>query len=425
MTRVIPILAGFLAGPAAGEEEAPLVEVTVTNPDEAADEAAAADENAEKEASASETAGKDVASDPAEDVGADLPTVEATGAGKHDASLVDPFAGFSLAPSATRVPVEQCDGTRSRETADPVVLSCEQWRVDWEYQGKVWGVSTASSRVDAEKARERVLGFARQYARYFGQAIEKRVETPTEAICDQCKHAVGGGRWGRGQRFSTAGLGDRIAAAETELAAYEKIVWGKHVAYLGDVARLAQEPRVKAAAQRYAKDMHAAVLQLPALRLELERAKVLRSADTVNAVTKHVDVQGKGLMRSFEGLTDAVAREVSAAHAGRYVQQGSSADGPQIVVTFDGSKVKATHTQAGVSAVWFEGTVALDGSLNGRSLVKPRDADLKCQDYSFECGYEYVPSVLRFARRDDDAHPEHLELWFQREAWERAPVFVR
>ena len=57
----------------------------------------------------------------------------------------------------------------------------------------------------------------------------------------------------------------------------------------------------------------------------------------------------------------------------------------------------------------------------------PKKGQLTCPEHSEECGFVYVPAVLRFSERKapDQKVSEAAELWFQQSKWVLAKPFSR
>jgi hypothetical protein len=258
--------------------------------------------------------------------------------------------------------------------------------------------------------------------------LDERYTDPSPAICETCETSRAPvGRWGEGQKFSGAAAREALAKAEAEHAALDAALH-EHVPRLTDAARLARDPAVGKAARAYAKALRQGVLQLAKGRLALDDAAVLRSERAAKDAGRAATVQVEALASTLTALRTAVGKEVAKAHAGRYFEDGGhGSDGPRLEIEIDGSGVKATYATGGAKSTRFEGTVELDGSLAGRSLLAPEQGTLSCTQHTEACGYVYIPSVLRFTER---AMPEGkslqtAELWFQRSNWVMAKPFTR
>ena len=159
---------------------------------------------------------------------------------------------FASAPAADSKPlVEACDGSRTTSTEPVAAMSCARWKIEFQSSGKVWGVVTADSLEDVVALRDRHVGFARQYARFFGQAMDDRYKDTSAPICDGCKPSATSGRWGTGQKFSGAASKQAAADAQTKIDALAEALV-EHMPHLTDAARLAQETKTARAAKRYA-----------------------------------------------------------------------------------------------------------------------------------------------------------------------------
>ncbi|MEM9462512.1 MAG: hypothetical protein AAGF11_50655 [Myxococcota bacterium] len=330
-------------------------------------------------------------------------------------------------PPAEPVLVEACDGARTVPTKPARALSCSRWTIAWQEGGTPWGFVTASSYDDAVAERERQLGFARRYARFFELPLDDRYSDPSPPICETCRTTTPAGRWGDGQKFSDGAARKAIAAARAELEALDTAL-DEHLPRLEDAARLARENGTGKLARTYAKQMQQAVLSLAKGRLALDNAAVFRSEKTAKDAGKAATQQSEGLASAFTKLVGAVAKEVGKAHGGKYMENGGAGpDTPHLQVELDGSKVTATYFAGGGQSTWFEGTVALDGAITGRSLVAPEKGSLSCQQHTEACGYVYIPSVLRFTERQDPEKKtqQTAELWFQRSQWVMAKPFIR
>lgn len=325
--------------------------------------------------------------------------------------------------------VEACDGSRQSPSADVGMLSCRRWVIAWQEGGTPWGFVTADSYDGVIAERERQLGFARLYARFFEQPLDERYTDPSPPICETCETGGPVGRWGDGQKFGDAAAREALAAAEAKLAALDAAL-DEHMPRLTDAARLALDPAVSKPAKAYAKQLRQGVLHLAKLRLALDNAVVLRSEQAARDAGRVAGEQAEALASSLVALRTAVAKEVGKAHAGRYFEEGAAegADRPYLEVSIDGFAVEGTYFLGSAKSTWFSGTVELDGSITGRSLLAPDSGTLTCAQHSEACGYVYIPSVLRFTERPgaEGKKPAQIaELWFQRSAWVMAKPFVR
>lgn len=317
------------------------------------------------------------------------------------------------------------------------MLSCRRWTIAWQEGGTPWGFVTADSHDGVIAARERQLGFARQYARFFEVPIDERYTDPSPPICETCElGAVPAGRFGTGQKFGDSAARQALADAEVKLAALDAAL-DEHMPRLTDAARLAHDSSVGKSAKAYAKQLRLAVLDVAKLRLALDNASVLRSERAAKSAGEAAAAQLESLAASLGTLRTAVAKEVAKAHGGRYYEDGASgADRPYLQVEVDGFEVTGTYFVGKAKSTWFHGHVDLDGSITGRSLLAPEGSPLTCNQHSEECGYVYIPSVLRFTERapaasgqpDPKAQGETVqtaELWFQRSTWVMAKPFTR
>ena len=335
------------------------------------------------------------------------------------------------APSSSAPPedamVEACDGTRTEATEDARTLSCQRWKVEWREGGTVWGHVSGKSYDAVIAERERQLGFARQYARFFEEPFDERYADPSQAICDTCAPDKPVGRWGSGQKFGDSRARAAIEGAETDLGAFDKTM-AEHLPRLKDVARLSREPGVDKAALEHAKQMRLGMLGLAKARLALDNAMVFRSEKAAKDVQRTIEERSKALAGSYADLLTAVGKEVGKAHGGKYLEDNTQGDNrPYLFVEFDGAKVTATYIVGAARSTWFSGEVELDGGITGRSLVAPENGTLTCAEHSEACGFVYVPAVLRFSERQDPDQKAHAaaELWFQQSKWVLAKPFSR
>lgn len=336
-------------------------------------------------------------------------------------------ATATASSSAEAVRVQACDGSRAQPIQDPRALDCTRWVVTWREAGTPAGLVVASSYDEVVAERERQLGFARRYARYFEQPLDERYADPSPPICDACTSTTPAGRWGEGQKFSDGAARKAITASTDQLAALGTAL-DDHLPRLEDAARLARDPATSKVARAYGKQLHDSVLYLGKGRLQLDDAAVFRSEklarEVGSAATEHVE----SLASAYDKLLAAVGKEVGRAHGGNYAE--SDAQGPKapyLQVSIDGAKVTATYFAGGGQSIWFDGEVALDGGITGRSLVAPESGTLTCQQHAESCGYVYIPSVLRFTERQDpdEKSVQTAELWFQRSTWVMAKPFTR
>ena len=139
--------------------------------------------------------------------------------------------------------------------------------------------------------------------------------------------------------------------------------------------------------------------EVASAQLAADNAKVLHSAATAKKVAKSVDTRAAALSSSLASLKAVVAKEVARAHGGKYTEDNAS--GPLLKVEFKDAKVTATYVSGAASSTWFEGEVGLDGSVTvtGKSLVAPEKGTLRCKEHTVECGFVFVPSVLRFSEK--------------------------
>jgi hypothetical protein len=352
----------------------------------------------------------------------------------------EPEAGDSLAPKepfSTPKPdalqgeepvlVEACDGSRKHPTQDASLLVCRRWSVAWHERGAAWGRTSAASYDAVLAERERQLGFVRQYARFFEPAPDERYADPSPPICEVCDAEVPAGRWGEGQKFGDAAARQALTAAEAELAALD-VALREHAPRLTEAARLSRDPTVGKAARAYAKALRQGMQRLAQGRLALDDAGVLRSERAAKDAGRAASAQVEALASSLGALRKAVAKEVTKAHAGRYVEDGAPGpDLPYLQVEIDGIAVTATYFVGEARSTWFQGEVELDGSIAGRSLVAPEGGATTCTQHSEACGFVYIPAVLRFVgHADAEGQPvQTAELWFQRSAWAMAKPFSR
>ena len=323
--------------------------------------------------------------------------------------------------------VEACDGTRTESKEAARTLKCQRWKVEWREGGTVWGHVSAKSYDAVIAERERQLGFARQHARFFDEPFDERYADASEPICDTCAPDKPVGRWGSGQKFGDSRARAAIEAAETDLGAFDKAM-AEHLPRLKDVARLSRETGVDKAAREHAKQMRLGMLGLAKARLALDNAMVLSSEKAAKDVQRSITERTKGLAASYADLVTAVGKEVGKAHGGKYLEDNTQGPTrPYLFVEFEGSKVTGTYIVGGARSTWFTGEVAIDGGITGRSLVAPENGKLTCAEHSEECGFVYVPAVLRFSERKDPDQKSHeaAELWFQQSKWVLAKPFSR
>jgi hypothetical protein len=168
------------------------------------------------------------------------------------------------------------------------------------------------------------------------------------------------------------------------------------------------------------------VIDLAHLQLALDNATVFQTAAAVTRVRKAIEARGAALEKGAAGLLGTISKGAARAHAGVYGDDAGGPSGAQIVVKFNADKVTATFVQGEAETQWFDGAVQLDGSIVGRSLVAPENAQLACTAFSVECGYIWVPAMLRFDDRIDTRGKRHtVELWFQQSKWVHARPFSR
>ena len=367
-------------------------------------------------------------------------------------SVAEPVAAEPAIQAA--VQLEACDGSRRAATASPDALACERWTLAWREGGTVWGLIVAPGHEQLVKERERQLAFARKYARLFSQPFDERYADPGPPVCSTCTSKPPPGRWGEGQKFGDAEARRAVADGRAALQRLDEVL-EQHLPHLENVARLAREPRTAKAAKSYAKQLRQAVFDLARGRLALDDAALFRSPreaqEVIDTVKRRVEALGSGL----DSLEIAVAREVARTHGGKYVEDGGAKQpagpapaekGPWLEVAFDGAKVSGIYHAGAATSTWFEGKVALDGAISGRSLVAPEKGTLTCNEHTEACGFVYVPSVLRFNVRPGSAPPtdsdenakgdgpsaggstparEVAELWFRQSQWIQAKPFSR
>lgn len=343
----------------------------------------------------------------------------------------EPFAaadkGAGLVTTEEPVLVEACDGSRQHATKDARLLACNRWSIAWQERGTAWGLTTADSYEGVLAERERQLGFARHYARFFEVPLDERYVDPSAAICDVCNEEVPAGRWGDGQVFGDAAARQALVAAEAELASLDAALH-EHAPRLTDAARLAREPAVSKPARAYAKALRQGMQVLAKQRLALDDATMLRSERAAKDVGRAATAQVEALASSLTALRKAVGKQVAKAHAGRYFEEGATGpERPYLEVEIDGIDVEATYFVGAAKSTWFHGQVELDGSLAGRSLVAPEQGTTSCAEHTEACGYVYIPSVLRFTEHPTaEGKPvQTAELWFQRSTWAMAKPFRR
>ena len=337
-----------------------------------------------------------------------------------------PGNGTVSASSSGEVLAESCDGARKR-IADPGTAECSRWKIEWSKDGKVWGVTAADSLAAVVAERERVLGHARQHARLFDLALDSRWAAPTAPICDACdaKPAVVAPP-SDPSPTAVDTVGPALVETRELLARFETTVLDVHAPRLRDIARLAQEPGTAKLAKAYAHALDLAVVDLAHLQLALDNATVFHTAAAVGKTRKAIEARSAALEKSAAGLLGSIAKAAARAHAGVYGDDATAGPGAQIVVKFNADKVTATFVQGEAETQWFEGAVQLDGSIVGRSLVAPENAQLACSAFSIECGYVWAPAMLRFDDRIDTRGKRHtVELWFQQSKWVHARPFSR
>ncbi|MBV1859067.1 MAG: hypothetical protein KUG77_11705 [Nannocystaceae bacterium] len=371
-------------------------------------------------------AGQDAAEANPESKPDSKPTLE-TPATKPDAAagtLARPIDAF-VVPSTGPLVRESCDAVRTPVADQSKALTCSRWRLEWSSQGKVWGALEADSLKALQRKKARHVAFARQFSRAFGKSQDTRYEDPSPMICDQCDPTVAQGRWGEGQTFSGLESARALDQARKRLAEFETLFYETHAPGVTEVARLASERKTASNAKRYAKQLEQASVELAAWQTQLHQAQMLRSAAKVEKIVKAMKVRGAALDKGLTTLGKQVATTVAKSHAGVYAQEGANpAATPTLEVAFDGRTVSGTYRLGEASSVWFEGLVSLDGSLRGRSLMAPTGGKLSCKEHSEACGYEYIPSMIRFSVRPEP-RKEVVELWFQRDKWVAASPFSR
>lgn len=325
--------------------------------------------------------------------------------------------------------VEQCDGSRAPASSSES-LQCRQWRVEWHQDGKLWGAITAPTQAGVISLRDRALSFVRDDARLFDQAIDRRFATPGPPICDVCRAsdpAGASGMFGDGQRFAGSDVRKAVVATAPKVDALQKALFEQHVPRMREVARHAHDTKTAKAAKQYVKALRTALFDLVRARLWLENAVVLHSKSLVDQTNKLVGGRTDALAKDFAALQNAIATEVKRAYGGRYDQEGTEAAGKHLQVDFEQLVVRAHHMDGTTKSVWFEGSINLDGSITGHSLVAPKDGQPRCSDHTVACGFEQVPAVLRFSARAEASQGNRnvVELWFQQGSWLRAPLFSR
>ncbi len=356
---------------------------------------------------------------------------ETVAAAPSGEGLKEPFAtdgpGRSVGGDEEAV-TEGCDGTR-KPMIDVATVSCRQWRVEWSRDGKVWGIASAESLEEVLRQREATLAFARLDTRFGAGNPDPRYRDPSPPICDLCgaEKTAASGLFGDGQRFGGSEARRALEAARPQVEALEKALYDEHLPRYREIARLGHEPKTAAAAKKYMADLRGSLVALAQAKLALEDANVLRSPSFLRGTEKLIGGKVQALERDFEALQAAVAKEVQRAYGGTYNQEGPDAQGKSLLVTLDGTKVTATFQQGTAKSTWFEGTVNLDGSITGQSLVAPPDTPLRCSDHTEACGYQRVRAVLRFSERSNapKGQTHAVELWFQQREWVRAPIFSR
>lgn len=327
-----------------------------------------------------------------------------------------------------KVTVEACDGAQSSSTKNPAMLTCSRWRIEWREGGTPWGFIAADSYAAVVAERDRQLGFARRYARFFEVAVDERYLDPGPPICESCESKAAVGRWGEGQKFGDSAARRAISGAEAELRALDAALV-EHAPRLDDAARLArqtEDSKLSRQAKDYGKQLRQGMLDLAKARLSLDNAVVFRSQSKADEVSTMARARIESLATSGDKLAAMVGTAVGKAHGGEYREDGK-ADAPFLDIKFDGAKVTGTYVVGEAKAIWFEGTVSLDGSISGRSLLAPEGGELTCQKHSEECGYEYIDAVLRFNLKgaEGQEQKEVAELWFRRSKWVMAKPFIR
>lgn len=324
------------------------------------------------------------------------------------------------------VVVEACDGSRTASSRDPALLTCTRWRIVLRDKGVPKGLIVADSYDAVIAERERQLAFAREHARFFDASLDPRFTDPSPPVCDTCDLSAPQGRWGEGQALGDGPALRAVAAAKADVDALAAEL-DQHLPRLRDVARLARQSSSAKAAKDHAKQLQQGMLELSEARLELDDAAILRSEKAAADVGKAARAQVEALRKSSKALADAVGKVVSKAHGGSYTEDGATGDPPRLEVALDGAKVTATYRVGAAKSTWFEGEVALDGAISGRSLLAPEKGQLSCKAHTVDCGYVYVDAMLRFSQRPgpDGKSQQVAELWFRRSKWVMAKPFVR
>ena len=359
--------------------------------------------------------------------GGDDATVEATNEATTSSDDTVATAEALEAPAPEPVLTESCDGARSTPSEAARALTCARWKIELREGGTAWGYITAESYDDAIAERERHLGFARQYARFFEVPVDERYADPSAPICDTCSRAAPPGRWGDGQKFGGSTAVQAIDAAEADLQALDDAL-DKRVPELAEIARLSRETEVSKAAKTHAKNLRLAMLDVAKARLALDNANVFRSEKAAKEVSAMAKQRTEALAASYGKLTESVGAAVAKAHEGKYFEDNTAEPNrPYLLVEFNGSKVTGTYVVGAAKSTWFNGEVTLDGAITGTSLVAPENGTLKCTAHSEECGYVNAPAVLRFSERKtpDERVQEAAELWFQQSQWVLARPFSR
>lgn len=331
-----------------------------------------------------------------------------------------------MAPAET-VAVEACDGSRSISERDPALLTCQRWLVPWRVDGVAKGLVVAESYDAAIAEREQQLAFAREHARFFGSSLDAFYSDPGMPVCSTCDRSKPQGRWGEGQVMGDGPSLRAVAKAQADVDALAEALAAQR-RELRDVARLADGSATAKAAKEHAKQLALANQALAEARLALDDAAILRSAKAAEDAGKAARTRTEALTKSRAALVSAVGSMVAKAHGGSYVEEGGTgADAPRLDVQIDGATVTATYRVGAAKSTWFEGTVALDGAISGRSLLAPEDGALTCKNHSTECGYVYIDAMLRFSdRASEGGKTERVaELWFRRAKWVMAKPFVR
>ena len=344
-------------------------------------------------------------------------------------TLKEPFSSARARSGSGDEPlVEQCDGTRTLASSVDA-LQCRQWKVEWQQDGKAWGVVTASTATGVLTMRDRTMAFLRDETRFFDAPLDRRfVAGP--AICDACRAndpAAPSGMFGDGQRFAGSEIRRAVTTAMPKADSLQKALLEQHVPRLRDVARYASDPKTSKSAKQYVKALHVALFDVARAKLWLENATVLQDKKLVDQAEKLVGGRVESLRKDYEALEDAIANELKRQYAGRWGQEGSDNEDKHLQVDFERLSVRANHLDGSSRSVWFEGTVNLDGSITGHSLVAPKNGETSCSDHTVACGFERVPSVLRFSQRREGPQGNRnvVELWFQQGSWVRAPLFSR